>query len=85
VRDDGRVITLIKPHYEADAALLRGGVLPEDAVDAVVQAALSDLPKFGFEVVGATQSPIRGAKGNIEMLALLRPFSASLMNPESDH
>src|SRR3954463_1830567 len=35
----GRVVTLIKPHYEADAKLLVKGILPVEAVDAVVEAA----------------------------------------------
>ncbi|HUU82020.1 MAG TPA: SAM-dependent methyltransferase, partial [Phycisphaerae bacterium] len=28
--EGGRIITLIKPHYEAEKRLLRGGVLPDD-------------------------------------------------------
>src|SRR3954470_6918180 len=34
--DGGDVVTLIKPHYEAEPSLLRGGVLPEAEVDPVV-------------------------------------------------
>src|SRR5690242_8644528 len=30
IRDDGTVISLIKPHYEADAKLLKKGILPAD-------------------------------------------------------
>src|SRR5829696_4759093 len=30
VKDAGLVVTLIKPHYEADQKLLAGGVLPQD-------------------------------------------------------
>src|SRR3954447_21032229 len=33
--DDGAVVTLIKPHYEANPSLLRGGVLPAEQLDAV--------------------------------------------------
>ena len=67
-----RIVTLIKPHYEADAQLLRQGVLPDDAVASVVDRVLADVPGYGFEVIGTTQSPIRGSeKGNIEVLALL--------------
>src|SRR5436190_13327276 len=38
LRPTGTVITLIKPHYEAQPAQLRKGVLPEPEVDAVVTA-----------------------------------------------
>src|SRR3954471_11991662 len=42
LRAGGIVVTLIKPHYEAAAGLLRKGVLPEAEVDAVVNAVLQD-------------------------------------------
>src|SRR5437773_618782 len=32
LRDDGAIITLIKPHYEADPTLLRKGILPAEAL-----------------------------------------------------
>ena len=36
IGNDGAVVTLIKPHYEADPTLLRKGVLPDQNVDDVV-------------------------------------------------
>jgi 23S rRNA (cytidine1920-2'-O)/16S rRNA (cytidine1409-2'-O)-methyltransferase len=77
LKDGGFVLTLIKPHYEADPAQLRGGVLPEDSVDAVVESVVAGAVRdAGFDVAGVTRSPIKGAKGNAEVLALLRPRSA---------
>lgn len=73
VAASGTVVTLIKPHYEADAAQLVKGVLPADQVDAVVSRATHDIRAAGFEVVDTARSPILGAKGNAEVLALLRP------------
>lgn len=73
VKPDGRVVTLIKPHYEADAALLHRGVLPSERVADVVASLSSDIVGAGFEILGTVQSPILGAKGNVEMLALLKP------------
>jgi 23S rRNA (cytidine1920-2'-O)/16S rRNA (cytidine1409-2'-O)-methyltransferase len=70
---DSIVITLIKPHYEADPTLLRKGVLPIDAVDAVVKNVEADIRAAGFELLGTVPSPITGAKGNAEVLACLRP------------
>jgi 23S rRNA (cytidine1920-2'-O)/16S rRNA (cytidine1409-2'-O)-methyltransferase len=71
--DDGAVVTLIKPHYEADAALLRKGILPEEAVDEVVRRVEIDVNAAGFTVIGTVRSPIKGAKGNAEVLAYLKP------------
>jgi 23S rRNA (cytidine1920-2'-O)/16S rRNA (cytidine1409-2'-O)-methyltransferase len=69
----GTVVTLIKPHYEAAAGMLRKGVLPEQEVDAVVNAVLQNAYDAGFEVEGTTRSPIIGGQGNVEVLARLRP------------
>src|SRR5215207_2113878 len=43
VAPDGFVITLIKPHYEADPSQLLKGVLPEGDVDGVVNAVRADV------------------------------------------
>lgn len=71
-----RIITLIKPHYEAshgpEKALLRRGVLADDDAQAVAERVAGELPSFGVEVLGLTRSPIAGGSGNTEFLALLR-------------
>jgi 23S rRNA (cytidine1920-2'-O)/16S rRNA (cytidine1409-2'-O)-methyltransferase len=71
---DGRVATLIKPHYEASAALLKKGILPEGEVDAVVKQVEQDFYNAGFTMEAQTRSPIEGAGGNVEVLAVLRPI-----------
>jgi len=68
---DGRVITLVKPHYEADADMLRGGVLPAGRLDEVLERVAVDVRAAGFSVVQTVQSPVKGAKGNTEVLWLL--------------
>jgi 23S rRNA (cytidine1920-2'-O)/16S rRNA (cytidine1409-2'-O)-methyltransferase len=73
--DGADVVTLIKPHYEAPPALLRGGVLDEARVDEVVESILPQLAAVGFMLLGRTLSPIKGAKGNVEVLAHLRPIN----------
>jgi 23S rRNA (cytidine1920-2'-O)/16S rRNA (cytidine1409-2'-O)-methyltransferase len=67
----GRVISLIKPHYEADPKLLRKGVLPSDAVASVVEETAARIAACGFGVLSTVESPIKGSKGNAEVLALL--------------
>jgi 23S rRNA (cytidine1920-2'-O)/16S rRNA (cytidine1409-2'-O)-methyltransferase len=70
---DGRVVTLIKPHYEASAAQLKRGILPEAEVDAVVKSVEREIFNAGFTLETQTRSPIEGAGGNVEVLAILRP------------
>jgi 23S rRNA (cytidine1920-2'-O)/16S rRNA (cytidine1409-2'-O)-methyltransferase len=69
---NGRVVTLIKPHYEADKAYLRRGILPAELVDPTVAAVGERVVACGFEVLGLTRSPVLGGQGNVEVLALLR-------------
>src|SRR4051812_619478 len=73
IADDGIVVTLVKPHYEAAPALLQKGILPSERVDEVVSSVRQGVAASGFEWVSDVLSPIKGAKGNTEVLALLRP------------
>lgn len=77
---EGRIITLIKPHYELSADekhLLRAGVLDPAESERVAARVLEGMPAFGVRVLAATRSPIAGgagkknAAGNMEWLALL--------------
>jgi 23S rRNA (cytidine1920-2'-O)/16S rRNA (cytidine1409-2'-O)-methyltransferase len=67
----GRIVTLIKPHYEADRKLLRKGVLPDEQVEGVVRAVLERLGQVGIKIVDTMDSPIRGQGGNREVFALV--------------
>lgn len=69
----GRVITLIKPHYESDPRLLRNGVLPPEHLPSVLEGVIADIKRSAFELIGLISSPIKGGKGNVEHLAFLRP------------
>jgi 23S rRNA (cytidine1920-2'-O)/16S rRNA (cytidine1409-2'-O)-methyltransferase len=66
-----RVITLIKPHYEAAESLLVNGVLPDERVDGVVGTVLDEVKYLGWAVLGTFPSPLRGHAGNREVFALL--------------
>lgn len=78
-RGDARIITLIKPHYEADKASLTRGdraVLTAEDAHRITQETLATLPALGVEVMGCIESPIRGGAGkgrtgNVEYLAVL--------------
>lgn len=80
LRPGGRIITLIKPHYEVGAGekgLLVEGVLARGEAERVVARVLGAMPALGVRVLAQTQSPIVGGKtkgnaaGNHEWLALL--------------
>lgn len=82
VKAGGRIITLIKPHYEARrfgmGGLLRKGILGEEDARRVCDRVVADLAGHGVRVESVTRSPIaggkgKGKKGNAEWLALVVP------------
>jgi len=74
IADGGWVVTLIKPHYQAEPHQLRKGVLPpEDVAGVVDRVCQQDVPASGFTLIGTVQSPITGGKGNVEVPADVRP------------
>lgn len=64
----GRIITLVKPHYEADPRMLRGGILPDERAEAVLEPIRVRLREWGLRLAGQIESPIRGREGNREFL-----------------
>jgi 23S rRNA (cytidine1920-2'-O)/16S rRNA (cytidine1409-2'-O)-methyltransferase len=73
LKEGGTIITLIKPHYEAEKKLLRKGVLDEIVAEEVAREVLEEIQTFGLQVLGFTKSPIVGGKGgNSEYLAFLK-------------
>ena len=79
----GRIVTLVKPHYELrddEKAWLDRGFLPHERVAGVVERVAAEMPGLGAEVLGSVQSPLVGGKtsrkqgvpGNVEWLMLLR-------------
>jgi 23S rRNA (cytidine1920-2'-O)/16S rRNA (cytidine1409-2'-O)-methyltransferase len=72
----GRIVTLIKPHYEADPHLLVNGVLAAERLAEVVDGVLAEVRGLGLDLCGRCESPICGHGGNREVFALLAPQSA---------
>lgn len=83
LKPDGAIVTLIKPHYEADQGGSRkgprGGVLAPEQAAAVLERVLAELPALGVRVERWTTSPLVGGKSgaNVEYLALLRRDSGA--------
>jgi 23S rRNA (cytidine1920-2'-O)/16S rRNA (cytidine1409-2'-O)-methyltransferase len=77
----GRIISLIKPHYElrdqSPTALPRGGILDEARAQQIVDDVIASLPPLGVRTLQLTRSPILGGQhkgkgsGNAEWLVLL--------------
>lgn len=72
---DGQVVALVKPQFEAGRdAVPRGGVVRDPAVHRQVLLRFgADAAAEGFSPIDLIRSPISGADGNLEFLALLVP------------
>jgi 23S rRNA (cytidine1920-2'-O)/16S rRNA (cytidine1409-2'-O)-methyltransferase len=79
----GSIVTLIKPQFEVGRGEVGGGGIVRDeakrlrAVEEVNNAARA----LGLEVVNIIESPITGAEGNIEFLALYKIGQISPIGP----
>lgn len=81
LKPGGRIITLVKPHYEADKSELGPkGVLDPARAEAIAEEVRDGLGALGFAVKGWTKSPVLGGasskkkrkgSGNPEWLALV--------------
>jgi 23S rRNA (cytidine1920-2'-O)/16S rRNA (cytidine1409-2'-O)-methyltransferase len=72
--EEGVIITLIKPQFEVGRGEVGGGGIVRDPAKRarVVEEVNSVAKKLGLEVVNVIESPIQGAEGNVEYLALYR-------------
>lgn len=73
LKENGQVITLIKPQFEAGREHIgKKGVVKDPQIHlGVLEYVLQEAEKYGFVVKGVEFSPIRGPEGNIEYLAWL--------------
>ncbi len=69
----GEIVSLIKPHYEAEAGQLDGGVLRSEHITGVLERLRHDVSGLGLVVASELESPIEGRGGNREWLWLIRP------------
>lgn len=73
IKPTGRIISLVKPHYEAARERVKGGVLEPPAAKEVFDGVLRVIPDWGLTVEGWIESPVRGTGGNTEYLILTVP------------
>ncbi|MBQ4613186.1 MAG: TlyA family RNA methyltransferase [Clostridia bacterium] len=75
LKDDGEVITLIKPQFEAKKHELgKNGILrdPQTTLPPLLTDIFTAAAENGLTVLGLTVSPIHGTNGNVEYLAHYR-------------
>jgi len=72
LKTDGRLVVLIKPQFEVGRGEVgKGGIVSDPAKhERVIEAVNRAAEELGLSVGGVTISPIRGADGNVEFLAL---------------
>ena len=70
--DSGRAVTLIKPQFEVGKNEVgKGGIVKDsEQHQRVVGEVNSSAESLGLKVAGVFESPIKGADGNVEFLAL---------------
>lgn len=73
IREDGRIVALVKPQFEVGRAKIGKGVVRDPALHLEVLRGLYEFvcAKTDLCVEGATFSPIRGPEGNIEFIFLM--------------
>lgn len=74
LRDEGRVVALVKPQFEVGKGQVgSGGIVRDEAQRrAVTEKVISSAARLGLEVTGVLDSPVKGRKGNQEILVSFR-------------
>lgn len=72
LKPGGSVLTLIKPHYESDAARTQRGVLEAAQSEEVLWTVIAQIRHAGWAIPGIVKSPLEGQKGNAEFIAWLQ-------------
>lgn len=72
LKTGGRIIVLIKPQFELEREeVSEGGIVEDESKhNRAIEKVNSFAEKINLRAAGLTDSPIRGAKGNMEFLAL---------------
>jgi 23S rRNA (cytidine1920-2'-O)/16S rRNA (cytidine1409-2'-O)-methyltransferase len=75
LKPTGRLLTLVKPQFEAGRRQVgKGGVVRDPEVRRrVIEERVAELAELGLEPLGTFDSPVTGPKGNREAFALFRP------------
>ncbi len=82
--DNGKLIILIKPQFEAQKGQVgRGGIIKDPAIhQSVIEQVTKGVEAAGFTCIGVIESPIEGATGNKEFLGYFKRNSAAKENTQ---
>ncbi|MBI3600551.1 MAG: TlyA family RNA methyltransferase [Nitrospinae bacterium] len=74
LKERGEIIALIKPQFEVGKGEVgKGGIVREkEKHERVISEIKSFAADLGFKVLGLTESPIHGQKGNVEFLIYIK-------------
>ena len=86
LKEDGQMVCLIKPQFEAGRDKVgKKGVVREAATHLeVVERVIGMAIENGFSVLGLEFSPVKGPEGNIEYLLYVEKSEAPAVAPEVD-
>lgn len=80
LKNDGFVVVLVKPQFEAGRAFVgKGGVVKDGAVhERVLKDVAEDAVANGLQPLAVRPSPITGPQGNVEYLLLAQKFATGV-------
>lgn len=73
LKQNGKIIALLKPHYETDKKDLIKGVLPPEKAEQVKDKVIKTMNDERITINDCIESPILGGAGNKEYLLFLQP------------
>lgn len=82
LKDEGKIITLIKPQFEVKKREVgKGGIVRDEKKhERVIKEVNHAAKETGLQIVKTIESPILGAEGNKEFLALYEGFAGNREN-----
>lgn len=74
LKDDGHLIVLIKPQFEAEKGQVgAGGIIKDPTLhQTIIKKVTEGITAYGFTLIGVIDSPIEGTMGNKEFLAYFK-------------
>ena len=71
IKPAGRILSLVKPQYEAPKEWVKSGKLRAEHAETVVRDLLAEIPGWGLTILDWAESPLPGRAGNREYFLLL--------------
>ncbi|SHG98250.1 23S rRNA (cytidine1920-2'-O)/16S rRNA (cytidine1409-2'-O)-methyltransferase [Anaerosphaera aminiphila DSM 21120] len=86
LREDGKIVALIKPQFEAgrDKVGKKGIVRDNTVHKEVIEKVINIARDLNLRILGLTYSPIKGATGNVEFLILFENSNMESVNLDID-